>query len=59
MIRRTELLEKVWSLQFDPGSNVVDVHVGNLRRTLRQRGDPVIHTIRGVGYMLRETPPSP
>ncbi|HET9582382.1 MAG TPA: response regulator transcription factor [Gemmatimonadota bacterium] len=59
VIRRTELLEKVWSLQFDPGSNVVDVHVGNLRRKLRQKGDPVIHTIRGVGYMLRETPPSP
>ena len=57
VVRRTELLEKVWSLQFDPGSNVVDVHVGNLRRKLRQKGNPLIHTIRGVGYMLRETPP--
>lgn len=57
VVRRTELLEKVWSLQFDPGSNVVDVHVGNLRRKLGQEGDPLIHTIRGVGYMLRETPP--
>lgn len=57
VVRRTELLEKVWSLQFDPGSNVVDVHVGNLRRKLRAHGAPLIHTIRGVGYMLREVAP--
>jgi len=57
VVRRTELLEKVWDLQFDPGSNVVDVHVGNLRRKLRERGEALIHTIRGVGYMLREAPP--
>src|SRR5581483_10499995 len=35
VIRRTELLEKVWDLHFDPESNVVDVHVGNLRRKLK------------------------
>lgn len=57
VVRRTGLLEKVWSLQFDPGSNVVDVHVGNLRRKLRDAGEPLIHTIRGVGYMLRGAPP--
>lgn len=57
IVRRTELLEKVWSLQFDPGSNVVDVHVGNLRRKLREKGGSLIHTVRGVGYMLRESPP--
>ncbi|MDX1623819.1 MAG: response regulator transcription factor [Gemmatimonadota bacterium] len=54
VVRRTELLEKVWELQFDPGSNVVDVHVGNLRKKLREVGPPLIHTVRGVGYMLRE-----
>src|SRR6266545_4902892 len=32
VVRRTELLEKVWDMHFDPESNVVDVHVGNLRR---------------------------
>ncbi len=52
VIRRTELLEKVWDLHFDPMSNVVDVHVGNLRKKLRGLGDPLIHTIRGVGYIL-------
>ena len=56
IVRRTELLEKVWSLAFDPGSNVVDVHVGNLRRKLGEPGGPLIHTVRGVGYMLRVAP---
>ena len=54
VVRRTELLEKVWDLHFDPMSNVVDVHVGNLRRKLRNgRRDPLIETVRGVGFMLR------
>jgi DNA-binding response OmpR family regulator len=52
VVRRTELLEKVWDLHFDPMSNVVDVHVGNLRRKLRRLGSPMIHTVRAVGYML-------
>jgi DNA-binding response OmpR family regulator len=58
VVRRTELLEKVWDLQFDPMSNVVDVHVANLRRKLRVEGRPeLIHTVRGVGYMVnREAP---
>ena len=55
VVRRTELLEKVWDLHFDPESNVVDVHVGNLRRKLDAAGcDRVIHTIRGVGFSLRK-----
>lgn len=59
VVRRTELLEKVWDLQFDPGSNVVDVHVANLRRKLQDAGGPtLLHTIRGVGYMLREESPA-
>jgi DNA-binding response OmpR family regulator len=52
VVRRTELLEKVWDLHFDPMSNVVDVHVGNLRRKLRKLGAPLLHTVRGVGYIL-------
>ena len=55
VVRRTELLEKVWELQFDPGTNVVDVHVANLRRKLRGDGESsLLHTVRGVGYTLRE-----
>jgi two-component system, OmpR family, copper resistance phosphate regulon response regulator CusR len=52
VVRRTELLEKVWDLQFDPMTNVVDVHVGNLRRKLLRHGPPLLHTVRGVGYIL-------
>ncbi len=54
VIRRTTLLEKVWDMHFDPESNVVDVHVGNLRRKLiKYAADPHIETVRGVGFSLR------
>jgi two-component system OmpR family response regulator len=54
VVRRTELLEKVWDMHFDPESNVVDVHVGNLRRKLRQAvGQEMIETVRGVGFRLQ------
>ncbi|MFQ5890316.1 MAG: response regulator transcription factor [Gemmatimonadota bacterium] len=57
-VRRTELLEKVWDEHFDPMSNVVDVHVANLRQKLRRGGrSPLIHTVRGVGFMLSRTAP--
>lgn len=54
VVRRTTLLEKVWDMHFDPESNVVDVHVGNLRRKLlKYASDPQIVTVRGVGFSLR------
>jgi two-component system copper resistance phosphate regulon response regulator CusR len=54
VVRRTTLLEKVWDMHFDPDSNVVDVHVGNLRRKLTQAaGEPLVTTVRGVGFTLR------
>jgi DNA-binding response OmpR family regulator len=54
IVRRTTLLEKVWDMHFDPESNVVDVHVGNLRRKLIQAaGEPLVTTVRGVGFTLR------
>jgi len=53
VVRRTELLEKVWDLSFDPETNVVDVHVANLRRKLQSAGaGDVIRTVRSVGYRL-------
>jgi DNA-binding response OmpR family regulator len=59
VVRRTELLEKVWDLHFDPMSNVVDVHVGNLRRKLDRTGEEgLLHTVRGVGYVLRKGGPA-
>ncbi|MFZ5625344.1 MAG: response regulator transcription factor [Gemmatimonadota bacterium] len=57
VVRRTQLLEKVWDMHFDPESNVVDVHVGNLRRKLlRAVGRNYLQTVRGVGFCLREPP---
>jgi DNA-binding response OmpR family regulator len=52
VVTRTELLEKVWDLQFDPGSNVVDVHVARLRGKLRRLDGPELRTVRGVGFTL-------
>ncbi|WP_396205409.1 response regulator transcription factor [Gemmatimonas sp.] len=52
-VTRPLLLEHVWHLRFDPGSNVVDVHVAQLRKRLRETGSTVdIRTVRGEGYAL-------
>ena len=54
VVRRTTLLEKVWDMNFDPESNVVDVHLGNLRRKLAAAtGERLLQTVRGVGFALR------
>jgi DNA-binding response OmpR family regulator len=53
VVTRSELLEKVWDLHFDPGSNVVDVHIARLRNKLREYGAiPRLVTVRGAGYVL-------
>ena len=53
VVTRMQLLEHVWNLHFDPQTNVVDVHVGRLRRKLEgAAGRPVIHTARGEGYVF-------
>jgi DNA-binding response OmpR family regulator len=50
MLSREQLLSHVWGYDYDPGSNVVDVYIGYLRRKL---GDETIETVRGMGYRLR------
>ena len=53
VVTRTMMLEQVWNYHFDPGSNVVDVHIGRLRRKLEDGFDaPILHTVRGAGYRL-------
>jgi len=53
VVTRMQLLEHVWNLHFDPQTNVVDVHVGRLRRKLETAaGRAVIHTARGEGYVF-------
>jgi DNA-binding response OmpR family regulator len=54
VVDRDLLHEQVWGYTFDPGTNVSDVFVGYLRRKLEAGGEPrVIHTVRGVGFILR------
>ncbi len=51
VVTRSMLLRSVWGYSFDPGTNIVDVHIAQLRHKLEQAGaKDVIHTIRGVGY---------
>ena len=53
VVTRTMMLEKIWNYHFDPGSNVVDVHMGRLRRKLEEgHAAPILHTVRGAGYRL-------
>jgi len=55
VVTRTMLLEKVWDYHFDPQTNVIDVHISRLRSKIDKGFDkPLLHTIRGAGYMLRE-----
>ncbi|AGM28516.1 putative transcriptional regulatory protein PrrA [Mycobacteroides abscessus subsp. bolletii 50594] len=57
VLSRTRLLELVWGYDFDVETNVADVFVSYLRRKLEAGGAArVIHTVRGVGYVMREEP---
>jgi two-component system OmpR family response regulator len=53
VVTRTMLLEAVWDCHFDPQTNVIDVQISRLRSKVdRGFSPPLIHTIRGVGYLL-------
>lgn len=53
VVTRTMLLEAAWDYSFDPGTNVVDVHISRLRAKLELDGEPpLLHTVRGAGYQL-------
>lgn len=53
VVTRTMLLEGVWDYHFDPGTNVIDVHISRLRRKLDDgHPRPLLHTVRGAGYRL-------
>jgi two-component system, OmpR family, response regulator len=57
VVTRTMLLEGVWDLHFDPQTNVIDVHMSRLRNAVdREFPKPLIHTVRGAGYVLRDEP---
>ena len=53
VLSRAQILDRVWEYDFDPGSNIVDVYVGYLRRKLNASGcAPLLQTVRGAGYRL-------
>ena len=55
VVTRTMLLENVWDYHFDPQTNVIDVHVSRLRSKIDKGFErPLIHTVRGAGYMVRD-----
>ncbi len=50
VMTREQLLDRIWGYDYDPGTNIVNVYVGHLRRKL---GEDRIETVRGIGYRLR------
>jgi two-component system response regulator MprA len=57
VIDRSTIFTHVWGFDFGPRSNLLNVYVGYLRRKTESAGERrVIHTVRGVGYVLREQP---
>jgi DNA-binding response OmpR family regulator len=55
VMSRTLITEYAWGYHFDPGTNIVDVVINHLRKKIDANGAPkLIHTVRGVGYVIRE-----
>jgi len=54
VISRTMILERVWDLNFDPGTSVVETHISKLRQKIDKPFDkPLLHTVRNMGYVIR------
>lgn len=54
VVTRSMLLENVWDYSFDPQTNIIDQHISNLRQKIdRDHAVPLIHTVRGIGYVMR------
>ncbi|MGH7389724.1 MAG: response regulator transcription factor [Candidatus Rokuibacteriota bacterium] len=57
ILTRPRIAEHVWGIDFDPESNIIDVYIGYLRRKLEEpAGGRLLHTLRGVGYVLKAEP---
>jgi two-component system response regulator TrcR len=52
-LSRTEILDRVWNYDFAGRTSIVDLYISYLRKKIDSGRDPMIHTVRGVGYMLR------
>jgi two-component system OmpR family response regulator len=57
IVTRTMLLEQVWDYRFDPHTSLIDTHMSRLRKKIDDGfAAPLLHTVRGVGYRISETP---
>jgi two-component system response regulator MprA len=57
VLTRTQIFERVWGYDFGATSNALGVYIGYLRRKTEEDGEPrLVHTVRGVGYVLRDAP---
>jgi two-component system response regulator TrcR len=54
-LTRTEILDRVWNYDFAGRTSIVDLYISYLRKKIDANAEPMIHTVRGVGYMLRPT----
>jgi two-component system, OmpR family, response regulator len=59
VVSKSQILDHVWSYDFDGDANIVESYISYLRRKLDDGGEPLIHTVRGIGYVLRPPRPSP
>jgi two-component system OmpR family response regulator len=56
VLSKAQILDRVWNYDFGGNANVVEIYISYLRKKLDSLGPPLIHTVRGFGYCLRETP---
>ena len=54
VLSKPQILDHVWQYDFDGDSNILETYVSYLRRKLNEHGEPLLHTVRLVGYVLRE-----
>jgi DNA-binding response OmpR family regulator len=59
VVSRSMIAEKIWGHGFESYSNAIDVHVNNLRKKVDRGGSKLIHTVKGLGYVLEERPDAP
>ncbi len=56
VVSRPDLLKRVWNLDFDPGTNILEVQIARLRRKVDRFERPLIQTVTGQGYKLADQP---
>ncbi len=53
MLSKAQILDRVWNYDFGGQANIVELYIGYLRKKIDRDRDPLIHTVRGVGYVIR------